>query len=66
MAKRVKFAELTESQLQKVRDLEADLGTWVVAVEPQFRLADLAEEQLVRLRAVERELGIVLLAYESA
>jgi hypothetical protein len=66
MAQRVKIAKLTEAQLGKVRDLEADLGTWVVAVEPAFRLAELSEEQLEKLQAAEQELGVILLAYETS
>jgi hypothetical protein len=66
MAQRVKIAKLTEAQLEKLHDLEAELGTWVVAVEPEFKLADLAEAQLEKLRAAEKELGIILLAYERS
>ncbi len=66
MAQRVKFAKLTASQLEKVRSLEAELGTWVVAVEPEFQLASLSEEQLEKLQAAENELGVILLAYERS
>jgi hypothetical protein len=66
MAQRVKIAKLTEAQLAKVQDLEAELGTWVVAVEPQFRLAELTDRQLRQLQAVEKELGLILLAYEPS
>ena len=64
MKQRVKIAKLSEAQMEKLHNLEADLGTWVVAVEPEFRLADLTEEQLGKLNAVEKELGVILLAYE--
>jgi len=66
MAQRVKIAKLTEAQLARIQDLEADLGTRVVAVEPQFRLAELTDEQLRQLQAVEKELGVILLAYEPS
>ncbi|MBN1874313.1 MAG: hypothetical protein JXA33_08780 [Anaerolineae bacterium] len=66
MVQRVKFAKLNESQLEKVQDLEKELGTWVVAVEPEFRLATLTEAQLKRLQAAEHELGVILLAYEHS
>lgn len=66
MAERVRIAELTDAQLAKVQELESDLGTWLVAVQPQYRLAELTERQLERLRAVERELGVILLAYKSS
>ena len=64
MAQRVKIAKLTEAQLDKVRSLETELGTWVVAVEPQFQLADLTAVQLEKLQKAESELGVILLAYE--
>ena len=50
MVQRVKIAKLTETQLDKVRALETELGTWVVAVESQFRLAELTEAQLEKLQ----------------
>jgi hypothetical protein len=65
MAQQVKIAKLTEAQLNQVGDLESDLGTWVVAVEPGLRLAKLTEEQLEKLQATESELGKILLAYEA-
>jgi hypothetical protein len=62
---RMKVAELDPARLEKVRKLEAELGAYVVALEPEFRLAELTAEQVERLRAAERELGVVLLAYGS-
>ena len=65
MSERVKIAELTETQLEKVRALEGELGTWVVAVEPEFKLAELTEVQLEKLQAAEEALGVILLAYKK-
>jgi len=48
---RVKIARLTEAQLTTVQDLEAELGTWVVAAEPQFRLAELTDAHLGNSRS---------------
>jgi hypothetical protein len=62
----MRIANLTAEQLEKVKELETDLGTWVVAVEPEIRLADLTEAQVKKLQAVEKELGVILLAYEAA
>lgn len=62
---RVKIAQLDGSRLAKVRALESELGTWVVALEREFRLAELSDEKLGKLQAVEDELGVVLLAYEA-
>jgi hypothetical protein len=61
----MKVAELDPARLEKVQELEEELGVYVVALEPKFALADLAPEQLARLEAAEKELGVVLLAYES-
>ena len=62
---RIRYARLDEERLGKVRELEGELGTCLVALEMEYRLAELSEEQLQRLQAAEKELGIVLLAYES-
>ena len=64
-APRMRVAELDAARLAKVRELEEDLGAYVVALEPEFRLAGLTAEQLDRLEAAEKELGVVLLAYEG-
>lgn len=64
MTQRVKIANLTKAQLEKVRALEEDMGTWVVALEPKFRLVELSEEQMEKLQSAEKELDLVLLAYE--
>jgi hypothetical protein len=58
-------AELDPGRLEKVRKLEEELGAYVVALEPEFRLAELTTEQLARLEVAEKELGVVLLAYEG-
>ena len=65
-APRMKFAQLDPARLESVRELEKELGTYVVALEPAVRLASLSPEQLARLQAAEEALGVVLLAYESA
>jgi hypothetical protein len=65
MTQRVKIAQLTEAQLEKVRELETELGTWVVAVEPEVKFAKLTKAQLEKLQAMESELGVILLAYKQ-
>ena len=52
--------------MQKLQSLEKELGTWIVAVEPQAQVAPLTDDQLKRLQDAERELGVVLLAYRPA
>ena len=65
MDKELKMATLTRAQVERVRQLEAEIGTWIVAVEPEIKIAKLDEEQLAKLQAAEQELGVVLLAYEQ-
>jgi hypothetical protein len=59
----MKVADLDDARLQKVRALEKELGTYLVALEPEVQLATLNEDQVARLQIAERELGVVLLAY---
>ncbi len=61
---RMTVADLSEAQLEKLQMLEDELGTYIVALQPAYRVADLPEEQVERIRAAEQELGVVLLAYE--
>jgi hypothetical protein len=63
-AQRMKIAQLNEARLAKVRRLEEKLGTYLVALEPQYSLAKLSKEHLKQVEALEKELGVVLLAYE--
>ncbi len=62
-SKSMQVAQVDEQRLNRVRSLENELGTCVVAYEPGPRPAQLSQEQLRRLQAVEKELGIVLVAY---
>jgi hypothetical protein len=60
----MRIAQLDEERLTRLRALEGELGTCIVALEPQYPLADLSEKQLKQLQAEEQGLGVVLLAYE--
>jgi hypothetical protein len=55
-------AELDESMLHAVQQLEPDLGVLLVAVEPDPKPASLEEAQLVKVLALEQRTGKVLLA----
>jgi hypothetical protein len=61
---RMRYAELDKARLEKVRALEEELGSYVVAFEPKIPFARLTQDQLKRLQAAEDELGVVLLAYD--
>ena len=62
----VKYPQLNQEQMQRVKELEQDLGTWVVAVEPTAKVAELSPEKLRELQEAEKELGMILLAYRRA
>lgn len=63
-AQGLKIAELDETNLSRLHDLEEELGTYVVALEPQGQIAELSAEQLAHLQESEQKMGVVLLAYE--
>lgn len=63
---RMKVADLDENRLARVRAMEGEIGTYIVALEPVSPFAELEETQLRRLQDLERELGLVLLAYRPA
>lgn len=63
-ATRMKIAQLDDGSLAKLRVLEEEMGTLILALEPHHPLAKLDEEQVKRLQELEQELGVVLLAYK--
>lgn len=64
-APRLKIADLDEARLAKLHALEDELGSYIVALEPQYPFVELSEEQLKRLRSLEQELDVILLAYRK-
>lgn len=62
----MRFAQLDEERLEKLRALEDKLDATVLAFEPMVALADLEQSEIEQLKAMERELGVVLLAYKQA
>ncbi len=61
----VKYPQLDEQRLAKLKALEQELGTVVVAVEPQTQVAELPPDKLRRLQEAEKEMGVILLAYKQ-
>ena len=61
----MKIADLHDADLKKVQQLEEQMGTLIIALEPQIPLAELSEAQLERLNSLENELGVVLIAYQK-
>ncbi len=63
-ATRMKIAKLDDSSLAKLKVMEKEMGTLILALEPHHPLAKLGEAQVKRLQELEKELGVVLLAYQ--
>lgn len=61
----VKYPQLNQQQMQQLKSLEEELGTLVIAVEPQTQVAELPPDKLNRLQQAEREMGMILLAYKQ-
>jgi hypothetical protein len=61
----MKFASLNPNQLNKLQELESQVGATVVAYEPVAVVAELSDEDLQVLKAMEAESGLVLLAVLS-
>ena len=64
-ARRMKIADLDESDLKKIQLLEEQMGTLIIALEPQIPLAELSDENLEMLKKLEEELGVLLVAYQK-
>jgi hypothetical protein len=65
-AQGLKIAELDEKNLSRLHALEEELGTTIIALEPDYRIAELSAEQLAHLQESEQKMGVVLLAYDRA
>jgi hypothetical protein len=56
------YAKLTDEKIKKIRDLESDLGVYLLA-EQKFK--DLSDSDIKTLREMEKKMGAVLVAYEA-
>ena len=59
----IRIANLDPVTLEKIKLMEEELGSCIVALEPYHPPAPLTVPQLQKLRTLEQELGVVLLAY---
>ena len=59
-------AELDTRSLDRVRAMEQELGSVIIAYKAETPFSHLSEEQLRALRKLEEELGVVLLAYKPS
>lgn len=60
----VKIAQLDEERLAKLRDLENDLGIYLVALQLEQPLTNLSDDQVRRLHVLEEELHVTLVAHQ--
>ena len=63
--RRMKIADLDETGIERIRQMEESMGTLIVALEPHVPLAELSEEQVQKLQTLEQDLGVVLIAYQA-
>jgi hypothetical protein len=63
--RRMRIADLDEKSLKRVQQMEEQMGTLIIALEPHIPLAELSEDQVKRLNSLEEELGVVLIAYQK-
>ena len=59
----MRFARLDRQKLIKLREVEAELGSWLVVLEPEMEMVELPEEKAQLLKQIEAELGITLMAF---
>ena len=58
----MRFARLDRQKLTKLREIEAELGGWLVVLEPDMETVDLPDDQAQMLKQIEANLGITLMA----
>ena len=65
MASKYQPANISDQELDQIKDLEQDMEKVIVAVEPKPQFARLSENELTDLQQAEKKLGVVMLAYEQ-
>ena len=58
----MRFARLDRQKLTKLREVEAELGGWLVVLEPEMETVELPAEQVQLLKQIEADLGVTLMA----
>ena len=64
MSAQLQIASLDEAAVSKIRALEGETDTVIMAFEPGKQPAALNEQQIGNLRDLEQELSVTLLAFE--
>ena len=57
---RLSIADLDEESLEKLRVMEEEFGTTILALQPQYPVASLQPDQVQKLQALEEELGALV------
>lgn len=58
-------ARISDDEIEKIKNLEQEMGKVLLAVEKPRRIANLTESQLQALKKAEESLGCVVVAYSS-
>jgi hypothetical protein len=61
---RLRPAHLDQGSLGRLRQLEQEIGSVIIAYQPESPYAALSDDQVRRIKELEQELGLVLLAYD--
>ena len=56
------YAKLNDEKIKKIKDLESDLGVYLLA---EQRFKNLSTADLKTLQDMEKKMGAVLVAYEA-
>lgn len=62
---RMSIADLDQNTLAKLQAFEDEMGFYVVALAPRYKLAELSAEQIDKVQGMEQKLDVVLLAYQK-
>jgi len=60
-----KIAHISAEEVQKIQELEKELGVCALAMAPGLELAELSEEDLKKIRKLESEMGVNLVVYRE-
>ena len=58
----MRFARLDKQKLSKLREVETELGNWVVVLEPDVETVELPDEEVQLLKQIEVNYGLTLMA----
>jgi len=65
MTEFLKVAHLDDESVDRLKELEKEMGVHIMAFESGLDIADLSEEQIDRVQSLEEELGVTLVVYQK-